>query len=190
MSIDGLLKDRVTLLKKDGTIFREGIPASVQAELIFINDGSVPVEPGDHILRRLPSNLDEDFIATEATFYNAGSMSHWEIGYRRSNVPLATAQTIVNNITGHNARVNVGSTDNSSNSVVTHSDTLFSNLVTTIQSGIIQSAERDALVSIAEEMRANVSGSLFQECYKRFIASAADHMTIIAPFLPALSQLL
>src|ERR1017187_8187359 len=98
MPFGGLLNDRVTLVKKDGTVFKRDVPASVQAKMILIHDATLPIETDDHILRTLPSNLDEDFVVTDATFYNAGSLgslTHWEIKYRRSNAPLAPTQTII-----------------------------------------------------------------------------------------------
>jgi hypothetical protein len=50
----GLLKDRITLAKKDGTLFEENVPASVRAKMIIINDINLPIERDDHILRKLP----------------------------------------------------------------------------------------------------------------------------------------
>jgi hypothetical protein len=190
----GLLNDRVTLVKKDGTVFKRDIPASVQAKLIFIHDAKLPIETDDHILRTLPSNLDEDFVVTDATFYNAGSLSssltHWEIKYRRSDAPLAPTQTIINNISGHNARVNIGSTDNSVNQTVVNSEKVFSELVEALRKNAAQDEARDRLLTLVEDMRSGASKGTFKEKYQKFIAAASNHMTIVAPFLPALTQFL
>jgi hypothetical protein len=185
-----LLHDRVTLVKKDGTVVRRDISASVQAKMIFIDDATLPIETDDHILRTLPSKLDEDFVVTDATFYNAGSLSHWEIKYRRSNAPLAPTQTIINNISGHNARVNIGSTDNSVNQVIENSEKVFSELAEALRRNVAQDDARDRLITLVEDMRSGASKGTFKETYQKFITAAADHMTIVAPFLPALTQLL
>jgi len=189
MPFGGLLNDRVTLVKKDGTVFKRDVPASVQAKMIFIHDVSLPIETDDHILRTLPSKLDEDFVVTDATCYT-GSLAHWEIKYRRTNAPLAPTQTIINNISGHNARVNIGSTDNSINQVVENSEKVFSELAEALRRNVAQDAARDRLLMLVAEMRSGTSKGTFKEGYRKFIAAAADHMTVVAPFLPALTQLL
>jgi hypothetical protein len=92
-----------------------------KAKVIIINDTSLPIEEDDHILRKLPSNLNEDYVVTQATCYT-GQLAHWELKYRKSKSPATTVQTIVNNIvnniSGHNPRVNINSTDNSNNQIV------------------------------------------------------------------------
>jgi hypothetical protein len=192
MPFGGLLNDRVTLVKKDGTVFKRDVPASVQTKMIFIHDATLPIETDDHILRTLPSKLDEDFIVTDATFYNAGSLglTHWEIKYRRSNAPLAPTQTIINNISGHNARVNISSTDNSVNQMVENSEKVFSELAEALRRNVAQDDARDRLLTLVEDMRSGASKGTFKEKYQKFITAAANHMTIVAPFLPALTQLL
>jgi hypothetical protein len=82
MAFGALLIDRVTLVKKDGTV-RENIQASVQAKMIIINDIDVPIERDDHILRKLPSNLIQDYIVTDPTCYT-GHLAHWEINIARA----------------------------------------------------------------------------------------------------------
>jgi hypothetical protein len=121
---DMLLSDRITLVKKDGTLFREDVRASVQAKMIIINDTTLPIERDDHILRKLPSNLNEDYVVTQATCYT-GQLAHWELKYRQSGTPATSVQTIINNISGHNARLNIHSTDNSNNQVVEKSEKVF-----------------------------------------------------------------
>jgi hypothetical protein len=184
-----LLSDRITLVKKDGTLLREGVPASVQTKMIIIDDTTLPIEPDEHILRKLPNNLNEDYVVTATTCYT-GYLPHWQIKYRRTNAPATTVQTIVNNISGYNARVNVHSTDNSNNQVVEDSQNVLSKLADVLRRKLVQSDARDNLITLAEEMRHAASVGTFTEKYRKLIAGAADHMTIVEPFLPALSQLL
>ena len=186
----GLLNDRVTLVKKDGTVFKRDVPASVQAKMILIHDATLPIETDDHILRTLPSKLDEDFVVTDATFYNAGSLTHWEIKYRRSDAPLAPTQTIINHISGHNARVNIGSTDNEVNQMIENSEKVFLELAEALRRNVAQDDARDRLLTLVEDMRNGASKGTLKEKYQEFITAAANHMTIVAPFLPALTQLL
>ena len=112
--------------------------------MIPIHDATLPIETDDHILRTLPSKLDEDFVVTDATFYNAGSLTHWEIKYRRSDAPLAPTQTIINHISGDNARVNIGSTDNSVNQMVENSEKVFLELAEALRRNVAQDDARQA----------------------------------------------
>jgi hypothetical protein len=198
MSFGDLLHDQITLVKKDGTVFKEGVPASVQSKMIFIHDTTLPIEEGDHILRKLPSKLNEDYVVIEATYYK-GYLPHWEIKFKKSGGPAASVQTIVNNIvnnnivynfSGHNARANINSTDNSNNEVVENSEKVFSELAEVLRQNVDQQDARTELIRLVEEMRLGARAGTFTEKYRNFMAAAADHMTIIAPFLPALSQLL
>jgi hypothetical protein len=95
-----LLTDKVTLAKKDGTIVRKDIAASVQSKKIFVDDHDLPIEVGDHFLRQLPSGLIEDFIVDDPGFM-AGLHSippHFQTKVHRSDRPIGQPRTIINNI--------------------------------------------------------------------------------------------
>ena len=57
-------KDRITLVKADGQVAKEDIPALVTGDMIFTADQSLPLEVGDHLLRELPNGLVEDYEVT------------------------------------------------------------------------------------------------------------------------------
>jgi hypothetical protein len=78
--LSNMLKDTVTLIKKDGTQF-DGIKASVQTKKIFINDASLPIEEGDNITRILPSGLTEVYLVLDRGFYDKqmGSSAHYQV---------------------------------------------------------------------------------------------------------------
>jgi hypothetical protein len=114
----GLAKDKVTLVKKDGTVLRSDIPAVVAAGQIttFVTD--LPIEIGDHFLRPLPNGLVEDYIVSDPIYYSGGVLSpHYEVKVRRTDALVAPPQTIIANFRGPNSRMNVNSTDNSVNVV-------------------------------------------------------------------------
>lgn len=116
-----MLNDVVTLVKKDGTVAKEGIKAQVSSGLIITPDATLPIEPGDHFVRIQPSGLAEDYIVIDPGFMSGGRgliPPHFQSKVRRSDAPVAPASTIINNINGPNARVNINSTDNSTNTVV------------------------------------------------------------------------
>jgi len=59
---EGMMNDRVTLVKEDGTVEKENIPAMVQPGKVFMDDSTLPIQPGDRLLRSLPSGLVEEYI--------------------------------------------------------------------------------------------------------------------------------
>lgn len=113
-------KDKVTLVKADGTVAKEHIPALVTGEMIFTADKALPVEVGDYLLRTLPNGLVEKYEVTNPKYYDVGHGrdAHFQIDVTRAGSPQARAavvQGITNNFSGPNSRVNINSTDNSIN---------------------------------------------------------------------------
>ena len=71
-TVRAMYKDQVTLVKADGRTF-PNIRASVHADFInLLDDGELPVEEGDLVLRQLPSGLKEEYSILE-TIYHSGT---------------------------------------------------------------------------------------------------------------------
>lgn len=119
--LERVLNDRVTLVKADGTVEREDIPSLVTSGKVMIQDTTVPLEVGDHLLRRLESGLVEDFVVDDPVLQQGvgGMRAFYEARVSRSDSPTAKHEAevsqITNNFHGANSRVNIGSTDNSTN---------------------------------------------------------------------------
>jgi hypothetical protein len=115
-----LNKDKVTLVKADGTVAREQVPALVAGDKIFTADKTLPVELGDYLLRKLPNGLVEKYEVTNPKYFDVGLGldAHFQIHVTRAGSPQAQAavvQGITNNFNGPNSRVNINSNDNSIN---------------------------------------------------------------------------
>lgn len=113
-------KDKVALVKADGTVAKEQVPALVTGEMIFTADKTLPVEVGDYLLRNLPNGLVEKYEVTNPKYYEVGhgEDAHFQIEVTRVGSPQAQAaavHSITNNFSGPNSRVNINSTDNSIN---------------------------------------------------------------------------
>lgn len=111
-------KDRIALVKSDGRVVREDIPALVTGKTVFTSDQTLPLEVGDHLLRKLPNGLVEDYEVVDPKFYNVGEDSHFQIDVRKAGLPKQQATIIhgiTNNFTGANSRVNINSVDKSTN---------------------------------------------------------------------------
>ena len=198
MNIFGeFLNDRVTLVKKDGQRF-ENLSASVQPGLIFTDNPKIPIEDGDQFERQLPSGIVEVFTVVDSGFQQGLDIipAHYQSKVRkntaespRSPRPAAEPQ-VVYNLIGPNARVNIQSSDSSTNVVSVESAVLFDDLRETIRESSLDSTVEQQLIQNVEAMQSAVGTKKFAEHYGEFIAAAADHMTLVAPFLPALAQML
>ena len=90
------------------------------------------------------------------------------------------------NVNGINARINIGSTDNSTN--VVHVIAQFSEARKAIEAGISDSIERAEILKRLDKLEQATDRKSASESYEAFITAAASHMTLIAPFLPALAN--
>jgi hypothetical protein len=59
-----------------------------------------------------------------------------------------------------------------------------------IQTRIENEVERIQILNKLDELEEAKGKNSFTQKYQEFIASAADHVTILAPFIPALTQML
>ncbi|QLQ00259.1 MAG: hypothetical protein HZY78_08805 [Burkholderiaceae bacterium] len=92
-------------------------------------------------------------------------------------------------VSGINARVNVGSTDNSTNSYTSSTTAIFEKLREAVAEQV-PVEQRPELLSRIEQMEKAVETPNFISRYNDFIQSAANHIAVFGPMLPALSALL
>jgi hypothetical protein len=91
-------------------------------------------------------------------------------------------------LTGQGTRVNFESTDNSTNTVAGGSQ-LFPEIEDALK-GVKDDERRAELIALVHEMKAAEGKATFSAIYQKFVAAAADHITLLAPFIPALTALL
>lgn len=117
---------------------------------------------------------------------------HCQIEERRARPRVAPHPAPVMNVyhlTGDNSRVNVSSTDDSTNVVVSNSKEIFEMIRDAVNSGTPQD-EQSAILRRLDALEKAQHTPSYAERYKDFIAAAANHMTLIAPFIPALTELI
>lgn len=109
----------------------------------------------------------------------------WLESIMKSASPTVTTY----NVSGPNARVNVGSTDNSTNVVSTDNTELFLQL-REILARLPDEEKRNAMASVINEMEQSAGKPTFTQHYTRFISLAADHVGLFSAVLPAITALL
>jgi len=193
MSFGYLLQDKVTLIKKDGNRF-ENIRASVQSDKIFTDDPAIPIEDGDIFERALPNGILERYDILDAGFKKGmgGIKSHYQSIVRKQTRidPLAQPGQIVYNLIGPNARVNIQSVDTSTNLVEVEPTELFDRIREAIGKSVQDGEMLKNLQEKVTELEKTQGTTGFMARYQEFMALAANNMTILAPFIPALSQML
>jgi hypothetical protein len=192
---EGLANDVIALIKVDGTTYNN-VKADVQPTTIYIGDSTLPVEEGDHLARVLPNGLTEKYLVIDRGYYNewAGEPAHYQVKVRKeSTIKLEQKPSQVNYyLNGNNTRVNIDSTDNSTNTVhyQTSSNEVFSELKRLIEEHVDDPDKKAEIVGSIVEMEKSQGTSSFTDKYKSFISVTADHLSLISPLLPTLSQML
>jgi hypothetical protein len=155
MVFNNLLTDTVTLIKQNGAT-TEGIKASVQKNKIFIQGTEHLIEPRDLIQRKMSNGGEETYEIIDPGFHEKfhGISAGYQMDVRKLGVPEAKSaiQSITYNVTGHNARINQNSIDQSVNIVQLDSD-VSENLEALRQevNRVIQdSAERTAAIEVVD----------------------------------------
>jgi hypothetical protein len=158
---------------------------------IIIPDPSLVIEPRDEIRRRIPSGREETFEVVDPVFHEKSHYipAHYQAIVRKKGIfPSGQGGNYSVHVSGQNARVNIGSHDHSTN-IATQGD-VFGDIVAALR-GVVKNADelRDLLFAV-DEMKRQHGSAGFVAAYRSFVSLAADHLGVLAPFLPALGQLL
>lgn len=192
MSLSRFSKDIITIVKPNGKVFKD-IKADVQSSMIFIHDEKLPLEENDKIYRKLPSGLHETYIVIDRGYYSGigGTRGHYQAKViKESSINEEKYNSIITvyNANGINSRININSTDNSKN-YSNDTDLLFEDLKLVLAE-IVEKEIREKSFQILEKLNKLKRTSSYLTNYKSFISLLANHMTVIAPFIPALTQLI
>jgi len=110
---------------------------------------------------------------------------------RRRLVPNRNERpTVIYSVQGDNSRLNLNSTDNSANIVVKSDAELFTKLRDRVKTEVVDEAEQKKIIDAATALEQSQGKPSFAQRYTDFIAVAANHMAVLAPFIPALSEML
>jgi hypothetical protein len=185
---DDFPKSEIKIVSSTGDI-RGTTKAVVTADLAVIDDEKAIISPDDEIRRTLPNGQEETFRVVDPVFYEAmhGIPAHYQVKIvRKGTFAPRTGGNYNVHVSGENARVNIGSLDQSNN-VVTTSST-FNQLRDAITTEGLDAKASDDLLKLIAQMEKEQSKPGFGSAYQKFIAAAGDHMKIIGPFIPLLAK--
>jgi hypothetical protein len=183
---DEQVEESVTLLKKNGQRV-PGIKAAVRAKMIFIPDDAVLIEEGDRFTRRTPDGTEERFLVRERGFCPKTGLlpAHYQVKVEQEsgafpNPSTGPASTFPG-AAGHAAAA--GQLGRMAPK----------DLFQEVRKVIISNLTKDDYprwIKAVDEMEKSLETPLYVHAYRRFIALAADRITLIAPYIPPLSSLL
>jgi len=129
-------------------------------------------------------------VYLDADYQNA--MRGWKAHIKRivaksKTYRMNTQPSIIYNFNGANARVNNNSLDVSTNVVNLSEDQLFSDLRKALNA-VSDEASRNRLVEETKALEAQKDRPSRSSAYFKFIERAANHVTLFAPLIPALTQ--
>lgn len=189
-----LRRDKLTLVKKTGDNI-EGIKAEVDKNTISFAAFDRVVDDGDTLIRHLPDGRTEEYLVLDsgyvAEFHGLPASYKCRVEKKTAIKPSSHQHSAIYNVnfSGANSRFNLHSFDLSSNLVDVEPNQLFKELRTVVARDVEDDDRRDEILRQVSELKKAQGTPQFLEAYQGFIASVADHMTIVGPFIPALTQL-
>ncbi|MGJ1323937.1 hypothetical protein ACR780_14715 [Sphingobacterium faecium] len=151
------------------------------------------MEDGDYLERELPGKRIEKFTVKNNGYQPEGRISpeRYECVVTKGNtLDRETHSSITYNLHGNNSRVYNNSVDNSSNVISSDkSAEVFVLLNKIIEE---QLSSNSILLNLVNDMEQSHKDKSFVslETYQKFIAQAANHMTLFSPFIPVLTEML
>ncbi|NNJ15451.1 hypothetical protein CSV86_009505 [Pseudomonas putida CSV86] len=174
-----LMRDTISVQKQDGNKI-VAIKASVQPGKIFAATTAL-INVGDLIERRMSNGGAETYEVIDPVFYEKGHQipAHYQIVVKKLGVPEAAAriQSITYNISGHNARVNQDSVDNSSNNVTIGAD--LQQYVEALRQTVatLDSVQREEATDLVDALEQNLTSA---KPSKKVISTLLDSLSHIA----------
>ncbi len=104
--------------------------------------------------------------------------------------PAGQTTTNVYHVYGHNPRWNTNSEDHSVNSVTISNDQVFVKVRQKIESEVPEGDERKDILDKLQALEKDQDSPSFAKRYTEFMAVAANHIQVICPFIPALTEML
>lgn len=157
------------------------------------------IEANGGFIRRVGLQLDRSRLVDIVDGVR-GRILSWALSMEKAGVTgegmsfSAEEQKAAQNVTNHtyfigdNARQNINSTDNSTNTVV-HGQ-VWGDLKSKIETEVTDPTEKSALVASVDDMQAQTTKGGFMAAYGRFMQSAANHVQVVEPFFKGLMDVM
>jgi len=187
--IPSRLKSKLSLKKKDGNVI-ENILGLVSQDWITIEELDLIIDEGDVFFRTLPNQKVEEFEVISLTFSEMPKPGMYRIKYRKKLLSKIEQKEPVTIIHANNSRIYSHSVDNSINIDVGNNLETFSKIEDIIRNNIGDEIEKDSILKSVEDLKNSTNSSTYISKYKAFIDLTQKHISLIAPFVPFLTNYL
>jgi hypothetical protein len=178
----------VTIVAPDGTE-RCKVQAFFAGNIFIVEDMNADMQPGDELRRRLPNGRDDVYRIDDPALFDTGRLvAHYQVKVSRKGIFAPDTGGYYVNVSGPNSRVNIASTDNSTN--VVNSGDVFGDMRQAIEAGVSNEARRVEIIAAIDAAEEAKGTSGFLAAYQKVVSVAADHLGLLLPFLPAFTSLL
>ncbi len=188
---DDLVDEFVTLIKKNGQKY-SGLQAAVRPKMIFIPDGTAPIEEGDRLTRRLPNGLEETYLIKERGYCPKTTLlpAHYQVKVEREGgAPQSLPDGSVLPTDGPGpGTLQAGEGISRQLALLTTRE-----MLQELRKAIITNLAKEDYsrwISVVDTMEKSQDSPEYTSAYKQFILLAADHLSWVAPFIPSLTKLL
>lgn len=173
--------DEVDIVSPEGQV-RSHVLAYYSGSMFVIDDMSVDVRPGDEIRRHLPNGNEEAFRVEDPRFYDSSLGKHYQIKISRPmTYTPKTGGNYTVHVNGENSRVNIHSTDSSTNNV--HATSVFEQARDLVSRAALAPEKADEVKAQINAMESARAQPTFVDAYQKFIGLTADHIGVFAPIL-------
>ncbi len=177
---------KVSLIRSNGEK-KANIPASVKGDEILIKDTSMRMEEGDKIIWMQPNEIEAKYIIQKIKYIcgiSGTPMAVRLIVRKETKIDDHGPSHVEYHQYGNAQQVNIGSQDSSLNiTSITQIDAIFEQLEKAINEQIADASSNSELKSKVEDIKRSQGKKEFFEHYTNFIASAANHATLITAVL-------
>ena len=179
--------DTIRIISKDRKTISDNLKAHVTPGLINLYQTDIDVTDGDFIERDLPNNRTELFEILESNYHEKFNVidAHYTFKVKKTTSLIRNSPPKnTYNVSGNNVRIYNNSIDHSNNTINHNNEKVFDEIKTLI---IERLDGNNLLLDNLNELQLAKGGNSYLEKYKKFISCAADHMTLIGPFIPTLT---
>lgn len=181
-------KDKIVIKKTNGETYACN-HATIQKTKAFIYCGEIPLDEFDIIIHEIQEGYKKEYVVTNAGYYNERNIGpHYQADIEPKAVfDKKQKETLINDITisGNNPKVNINSIDNSINLISIPFNEIYEKLNEIEDENI-----RNDSIRCLKELEESKDSETYKSKYVEFINILSSHMSIIAPFIPILTQFL
>lgn len=189
-----LERETYRLVKVDESVHQNLKSQGVKGSVVKFYRQDIDFAVSDTLERDLPHGRTETWRIDEVDFKSEfhGIPAHYVLTVSNVARPKKepAPQIVTYYLYGTNSRVNHHSSDHSHNTVQIDASNLFARVEQVLTQAVSNQEELQALQRQLAQMQAMRGQSTFAQSYVEFMSLAADHLTVLTPFLPALAQLL